>query len=101
MEKTEAWLLLSAIGKKTFIKYYEAFKDLKISNEEMISQLALDPQKYTPTSMTNKTSSARTIFKKGLEIEALQIVLASKADLETVEKAKMLLDKELKSKRKK
>ena len=101
MEKTEGWLLLSAIGKKTFIKYYESFKDLKISEQEMINILALDPQKYTPISMANKTSSARSIFKKGLEIEALQIVLESKADLDSIEKAKLLLDKELKSKRKK
>lgn len=98
MKRTDVGTLLNSIGKKTFIKYYEAFKDMDISHQEMIDRLALDPQKFTFTSMGNKTSSARRIFREGLEVEALQIILGSKADIGTVEKARMLLDKELKNK---
>jgi hypothetical protein len=96
MQKTDVGALLNSVGKRTFIKYYEAFKDTSISDQEMAGILAVDPQKFTSTSIANKTSSARRIFREGLEIEALQIILASKANTEVVEKAKILLDKELK-----
>lgn len=96
MKKTEASVLLDSIGKKTFIKYYEIFKNMSMSDQEVIDKLALDPQKFTSTSMANKTANARKIFTEGLEVEALQIVAGSKADANTVENAKVLLDKELK-----
>ena len=96
MKKTDTAALLNSIGKKTFIKYYEVFKDANISQKDIIDKLALDPQKFTSTSMENKTSSARKIFTEGLEVEALQIIAGSKADIKAVEKARMLLDRELK-----
>ena len=98
MKKTDVGTLLNSIGKKTFIKYYEAFKDTDISHQQVIDKLSLDTQKITSTYRTNKTSSARRIFREGLELEALQIILGSKADIEAVTKARMLFDKELTNK---
>jgi|GEM_PF-873881 len=98
MTKTDVGTLLNSIGKRTFIKYYEAFKDMDISHPEMIDRLALDPQKFSSITMPNKTSSARRIFREGLEIEALQIIVESRTDVESVKKARILLDKELKNK---
>ncbi len=98
MKQTDVGTLLNSIGKKTFVKYYETFKDADVSHQEMIDRLALDSQKFTPTSKANKTSSARRIFREGLEIEALLIIVDSRADLDTVEKARKLLDMELENK---
>ncbi|MCB2339953.1 hypothetical protein [Clostridium estertheticum] len=95
MKQTDVGKLLNSISKKTFVKYYETFKDTDISHQEMIDRLALDSQKFTPTSRANKTSTARRIFREGLEIEALLIIVGSRADLDTVEKARKLLDMEL------
>ncbi|MBU3075695.1 hypothetical protein [Clostridium estertheticum] len=92
MKQTDVGTLLNSIGKKTFVKYYETFKDTAISHQEMIDRLAVDSQKFTHTSRANKTSSARRIFKEGLESEALRIIVDSRADLDTVEKARKLLD---------
>ena len=69
-----------------------------ISNPEMVDRLGLDSQKFTSTARATKTSKARRITREELEIEALQIILGSKADIEAVEKARILLDKELKNK---
>ena len=64
----------------------------------MIDRLSLDTQKFTSTSRVNKTSSARRIFREGLELEALQIIIESKADIEAVTKARMFFHKELTNK---
>lgn len=98
MKKTDVGEVLNSIGKRTFIKYYENFKDLDISNQEMIERLGLDPKGFSPFAKASKTSKARKIFREGLEIQALLIIVDSRADLEAVEKARKLLDMELENK---
>jgi hypothetical protein len=98
MKKTDVGEVLNSIGKRTFIKYYENFKDSDISNQEMIDTLGLDPKDFSPFAKASKTSKSRKIFREGLEIEALLIIIDSRADLESVEKARKLLDMELENK---
>lgn len=98
MKQTDVGEVLNSIGKRTFIKYYEAFKDSDISNQEMIDRLGLDSKDFSTLAKASKTSKARKIFREGLEIEALLIIVDSRADLDVVEKARKLLDMELENK---
>lgn len=61
--------LLKSIGLTTFVKYYLVFK--YYSNEKCIQAFDED---FTGSSKRTKTSSAKSIFKEGLNIEALKYI---------------------------
>jgi len=90
MDMAELYDLLGKIGKGVFVKYFSAFGDQTISNQEMIAML---PQEYTFKSRTSRTSKSRRIFKEGLQCEALRMIADSgRIDDTTARQAKRLLD---------
>jgi hypothetical protein len=80
--------LLNKIGKKIFIDYYYVFKE-DVNPEEKL------PRDFTINSRRSRSSSARKIFKNGLEIAALNnIVQSYRLDETTLTNARTILDKE-------
>lgn len=61
--------LLNSIGKATFIKYYYSFKTQ--SRDYCINHFE---ENYTYKAKSSKTGHAQTIFRNGLEKEALIII---------------------------
>lgn len=79
--------LLNSIGKKCFIDYYYDFK-----SNNAYERL---PIEYTDAGKKIRVASAKTIFKNGLQIEALEICSNSnRLDYGTVNRAKELLELE-------
>lgn len=82
-------VLLNKVGKKIFIDYYETFK----SDDDPES--ALEAEGFTLASRRSRSSSARAIFRNDLQIAALEnIVNSDRVDINTIEKAKLLLEYE-------
>jgi len=85
--------LLRSVGKKTFIRNYELFKNVALSNAEVIDKL---PQHFTLKARNSKTGHARKIFKDGLGRQALENIIASpKMDSEVTEEARKILANEI------
>jgi prevent-host-death family protein len=81
--------LLNKIGKKTFVDYYYVFKE-DVNPEEKL------PDNFTLNSRRSRSSSARKIFKNGLEIAALNnIIQSSRLDDDTLDNAKTILGNEI------
>lgn len=88
-EEENLEVLLNKVGKKVFVDYYEIFK------EDCEPEQKLRKEGFTLTSRRSRSSSARTIFKKNLQEEALKSILVSKRlDMETIKKATKLLEEE-------
>jgi len=66
---------IRSIGKKFFIDYYEILKESPKKPNEYYSNLI--KENYTNNSFKTKISCSRTIFKEGLEKEALIIISKS------------------------
>lgn len=82
-------ILLSKIGKKIFVDYYEVFKE---DNEP---ERALEAEGFTLASRRSRSSGARAVFKNNLQIAALNNIMNSdRVDTETSIKAKKLLEYE-------
>lgn len=65
--------LLNSVGKATFIKYYYSFKD-KSRNYCILNF----EENYTDKAKSSKTGHAQSIFRQGMEKEALLIIANSK-----------------------
>ena len=66
--------LLNAVGKQTFIKYYNYFKDLTYNSSDILDIITED---YTDKSKRSRLGHARMIFNEGLNKEALKIIINS------------------------
>lgn len=81
---------LNSVGKSTFVKYYYAFK--KKSREECI---AMFEETYTDNAKSTRTGHAQRIFREGMNIEALKIIVTSaRVDETTRKRAKEIFDEE-------
>lgn len=81
--------LINKVGKKVFVDYYYIFKD-DINPEE-----ALIKDNFTLASRRSRSSTARKIFKEGLQIAALNNILnSSRIGTATINKAKEIIEKE-------
>lgn len=90
MKNAELERWLASIGKSTFVKYYDQFRNLRVSDQEMVDRL---PQEYTLKSRRTRVSNARRIFRERLEIEALNVIVGSaRVDEETGREALKLLN---------
>lgn len=78
---------LQSIGKTNFIEYFEDYKELSFSKEKISGSdkmplakklLENNPNATKLSGQLIRISSAIGIFKKGLEVEALKEVIASK-----------------------
>lgn len=79
--------ILNNIGKSTFIKYYNNFKNK--TREECINAIE---ENFTEKSKGTRTSHAQRIFREKMNIEALKIIISSnKIDESTRKKATELL----------
>lgn len=82
--------LLNSIGKATFIKYYYNFKNK--SRDYCIRAFEED---FTDKAKSSKTGHAQTIFRRGWEKGALEIIIASnRLEDEVILKAKEILRSE-------
>lgn len=82
--------LLNSVGKRTFIKYYYNFKNT--SRDHCICSFE---ENFTDKAKSSKTGHAKSIFKNGLEKEALIIISKSdRVDDITRQKAKEILLKD-------
>lgn len=82
--------LLNSIGKRVFVEYYEVFSNKSMNNEEKILKL---PKKYKITGSRTRVTCANRIFELGLEKEALKIIINSRTEQNSIEKARYLLRK--------
>ena len=78
---TDLERLLKSIGKSTFVKFYDQFRDTTLSDQDLQDRL---PKNYTLKSRISRVSKARRIFREKLEIDALNNIRGStKVDDET------------------
>lgn len=78
---------LDSIGKSKFVKYYFFFK-----NESSNACISAFTENYTVTSKCSRTSHAKSIFRDGLQKDALLIIINSKrVDDETIARASDIL----------
>ena len=83
---------LNSVGKSTFIKYYYNFKNN--SREACIMQFE---EPFTDKAKLTRTGHAQRIFREGMNIEALKIIVDSvRVDDEMRKRAKEILDEEQK-----
>lgn len=89
--------LLNRVGMRVFVQYYYDFKKLNESSASNLDVANGINENFTLKSKLSRTSKAKRIFKEGLEIEALRIILESdNSQVEPIKvKAKDILDKEL------
>lgn len=83
--------LLCAVGKQSFVKYYNYFKDENYTSSDILKIITED---YTDKSKRSRLGHARMIFNNKLNLEALKIIINSKVSEETIIKAKEILNKE-------
>lgn len=83
--------ILNCIGKGCFIKYYWLFKDKNTSNQDIIRQI---DDAYTLKSKHTRISKAKKLFKENNHLEALKIIIESRAKNSTVKTAKDIYYKE-------
>jgi hypothetical protein len=91
MPNTDLVRLINSIGKSTFVRYYHAFADASLSNQDVVAML---PQEQSLKARNTRTSKARRIFREGLEEDALELIChAERVDDETADLAQALLNK--------
>ncbi len=85
-KRLEVVRLLKTIGKSTFIKYYNEFKN---KNKEQLHRIFdKNRGKWSESSIKTKINTGIRIFEENLEKEALKITISScQVDKETVKKA--------------
>jgi hypothetical protein len=74
MTPSDTGALLKAIGMGVFVEYYYLFKNPSLSVFEIVDRL---PNEYTLNSRRTRASKARRIFRDGLEIDALRMIVDS------------------------
>jgi DNA repair protein RadC len=100
MNKPSVEELLNRVGKRVFVDYYYDFKNLvvlNVDNSEVVLKIKED---FTLKSKNSRTAKAKKIFKEGLHIESLKLIINS--DHPQVyglkSRAKEILDNELSTK---
>ncbi len=66
-------------------------KDINVTVLEM-SRISPEYNDFSANAQNTRLSKARTIFKNGWEYDALEIIVDSRADAKTKQKAKELLE---------
>lgn len=90
---------LEAVGKTVFVNFYYDFKDASISFDDLRNKLFADNPNSRSLQQGFRIPRARHIFQAGQELEALNIVIASRKLPDTIiNKAKNILAEELRSK---
>jgi hypothetical protein len=86
---------LKSLGKMAFVEvFYPALKEnINITKNELAS-VNEKFASWKTQARTNRLSTAKSIFKNGLEKEALQIIVDSNADQTVIDKARQYLDEE-------
>ena len=84
---------LNSIGKRCFVTYYEAFKNLNNSTEQLI-ELLMQNESYEESGCKTRISQSRRIFLERKETDALDIIIESiRLEPEIIHKAKLLREK--------
>lgn len=84
---------LNSIGKGCFVKYYEDFRDVTKSNEDLI-ELIKRNEGFTDTACQTRVTNSRRIIRAGLGIYALELISQStRLDPSITQKAKRLVHK--------
>jgi hypothetical protein len=87
-KRAETMEILNKIGKSTFIEHYYDFKHNLTPADDL-------PEDFTTNSKRSRKSKARRIFREGLQLEALQIIMNSnRLDPSIINKAKEIYEKE-------
>lgn len=82
---------LNSVGKSTFSKYYYNFK-----NESRDACIVAFTEEYTDKAKATRTSHAKRIFREGMHIAALQLIVNSKRVYkDTIEEARKILESEV------
>jgi len=83
---------IKTIGMGCFIKYFEAFSDLSIKDEDLIEAL-MKIERYEESGAIARVSQSRRINRENMVKEALEIISkSSRAEPWVVAKAKSLLN---------
>lgn len=83
--------LLNSVGKAIFIKYYYNFK-----NHSRDYCIMAFTEEYTDKAKSSRTGHAQTIFRNGLEKEALKIIISSnRLDENIIQTARDILKQEI------
>ena len=81
---------LSNVGKITYVKYYYNFK-----NESTYACITSFTEDYTDKAKATRTNHAKRIFREGMNIEALQLIINSgRIDKATIDEARKILENE-------
>ncbi len=92
MNEEQLLRCIQTIGMGCFIKYYEAFRDDSISDEDLIDAL-MKIEKYEESGAKARVSQSHRISRENMNKEALKIVSASsRTESWIVSKANSLLD---------
>ena len=82
--------ILNSIGKATFVKYFDNFRNLDRDKCIMLFE-----ENYTDNAKSTRTGHAKRIFRENMELEALRLIIASdRVDETTRRKAKEILSRE-------
>jgi len=88
--KLDLMRTLNNVGKSTFVKYYFNFK-----NESRYACITSFTEDYTDIAKATRTNHAKRIFREGVNLEALQLIINSgRIDKETIDKARKILENE-------
>ncbi|KNZ42745.1 hypothetical protein [Acetobacterium bakii] len=81
---------LSNVGKSTFVKYYYNFK-----NESRYVCIISFTEDYTDIAKATRTNHAKRIFREGMSVQALQMIInSSRVDKDTIDLARKILETE-------
>ena len=83
---------IQSVGKKCFVNYFEKFRDLTQSPEDLVDLLVEDNH-YAKTASATRVSCSRRIIKAGRAKEVLLDIVESKVEDSIKYKAKKLLQK--------
>ena len=92
---------LRSLGKTVFVDFYYNFKQASLGLLSL-SDLAYKLMQENPRAQSNtydtqkaRASNGKSIFDRGLNIEALKIIIDSKVPMQTKNKARKILEDEL------
>ncbi|MEG0834822.1 MAG: HNH endonuclease [Christensenellaceae bacterium] len=95
MQEEEIRQMLNYVGKEVFVEFYYDFKDTDVPYGEIASKIAKEnPRSFSQNQ--NFRRRGRTIFERGQQLEALDIIIDSdKLPIAIVEKAKQIKQLEM------
>jgi hypothetical protein len=69
--------LLNRVGKSTFIKYYTQLKKVNSGVLESPDIVMMMDESFTDKSKNSRVTKGKRIFREGLEVEALELIVSS------------------------